>query len=196
MLRHRLAAACVPIFAALSLASCGQGPVLAAHDAVVKLNPIEGNPSALYFTVHGGPQATTLEDVLSPSAIRVAMHDNVRDPATGMVSMKPLVRVPIPADTDVRFAPGGKHVMLYGINLPARRLNEIDLTFVFGNGERVAVTASMQGMGDGGGDMDMSNMDMSGGDDGGTAGAPAPASVPTRATPGNEPAQPKPAPAG
>ena len=170
-----------PLIALISLAACGQGPVLSVNDALVKLNPNDNAPSALYFTVNGGPQATTLEDVLSPSAIRVAMHETVRDPQTGVTAMKPMLRVPIPAKTDVEFKAGGKHVMVYGINLPARRLNEMDFTFVFGNGERVAVTAPIQPMGDAGGDM--KDMDM-----GGMVGAPAPASVPATATPGQEPA--------
>lgn len=168
-----------PIFAALALASCGQGPVLDIHDPVVRLNPVTQNPSALYFTIHGGPQATTLEDVFSPSTLRVAMHESVRDPATGVVRMKPLLRVPIPADTDVEFRPGGKHVMLYGINLPARRLDEIDLQFVFGNGDRLAATARIERVGDGEKE-DMSGMDMgqAGGDPANVGQAP-PAPAPS-----------------
>ncbi len=184
MSAHRTLAVLLPLAALGALASCGQGPVLAVHDAVVKLNPIDRNPSALYFTITGGPQNTTLEDVMSPSAIRVAMHETVRDPRTGVTAMKPLLRVAVPAKTDVKFAPGGKHVMLYGINLPARRLSEIGLTFVFGNGERIAVTAPIEAMGDASGDTGgaMAGMDMAD-----TAGTPAPASMPIRATPGDEP---------
>lgn len=177
MRRLHLATVLAPLAAMAALSSCGQGPVLAIRDPVVRLNPIESNPSALYFTIHGGPEPTTLENVLSPSAIRVAMHESVRDPATGVSSMKPLLRVPIPADTDVEFRPGGKHVMLYGINLPARRLNEIEVTFVFGNGARLPVTIPIEPLGDDDGDMSGMNMED-------TGGTPAPASVPTTATPG------------
>ena len=160
MPRLRLFAASAPLFGLIALSSCGQGPVLDIRDPVVKLNPIAKNPSALYFTIHGGPKATTLEDVFSPGAVQTSMHESVRDPRTGITRMKPLLRVPIPADTDVEFRPGGKHVMLYGINLPARRLNEIDVTFVFGNGDRLPVTVPIaRAEGD---DGDMEGMDMGG----------------------------------
>ncbi len=185
MFRKRLIGCLLPLSALAALSACGQGHVLAVHDAVVKLSPIEDNPSALYFSIQGGPEATTLEDVLSASVVRVAMHETVRDPRTGVTAMKPLLRVSVPAKEDTDFAPGSRHVMLYGINLPARRLNEVNLIFVFGSGERIAVTAPIEAMGgvpitDGFKDMDM----------GGKAGQPAPASVPARAQPGGATAAP------
>ncbi|MDE0933200.1 MAG: copper chaperone PCu(A)C [Novosphingopyxis baekryungensis] len=179
----------LPLAAAIGLASCGQGPVLAVNEAVVKLNPVESNPSALYFTIQGGPEPTTLEDVLSPSAVRVAMHETVRDPQTNVSRMEPLLRVAVPAKEDVTFGPGGKHVMLYGINLPARRLNEIDLVFVFGNGERIAVTAPIQPMGGAADDGAMEDMKMGNANRAALIGTPAPSSVPTTAMPSDAPAQ-------
>ena len=163
MLR-RAVTAFAPLAALMALASCGQGPVLAVNDAYVRLNPNDQAPSALYFTVSGGPEPTTLEDVLSPSAVRLSMHETARDPQTNVTKMEPILRVPIPAKTDVEFKPGGKHVMVYGVNLPARRLHEMDFTFVFGNGERIAVTAPIQEMdgkaASGMNAMDHGNMDM------------------------------------
>ncbi len=165
MLR-RAATALAPLAALMALSSCGQGPVLAVNDAYVQLNPNDQAPSAFYFTISGGPEPTTLEDVLSKSAVRVAMHETMRDPNSGVTRMEPILRLPIPAKTDVEFKPGGRHVMVYGMNLPARRLHEMDFTFVFGNGERIAVTAPIQDMGGDSagsmGKMDHDNMEMSG----------------------------------
>ena len=165
MLR-RAATALAPLAALMALSSCGQGPVLSVNEAYVQLNPNDNAPSALYFTINGGPEPTTLEDVLSPSAVRVAMHETVRDPQTGVTKMEPILRLPIPAKEDVEFKPGGKHVMVYGVNLPARRLHEMDFTFVFGNGDRIAVTAPIKNMdGEAAGSMDAgahNAMDMAG----------------------------------
>lgn len=141
------------IFAAFSLAllgSCGSPPQLRVDDAVVKLSPVLENPSALYFTVHGGPSDVNLLSVTSAAAIRTEMHESGKDPKTGMMTMTPIKSIPIPTNATVKFAQGGKHVMVWGINLPARRLNELETEFLFSNGDRILVDVPIQPMGDAG----------------------------------------------
>jgi copper(I)-binding protein len=140
-----------PLFALL-LASCGQPAELKVNEAKVKLSPVDGNPSALYFTVHGGEQVNDLLRVTSRSAIRTEMHDTVSDPKTGMLTMKPMDRIAIPAKGKVEFKRGGKHVMVWGINLPARRLEKMDFIFTFSSGDRIIVTAPIEKIAAGGGD--------------------------------------------
>ncbi len=134
-------------FSLILLSSCGPTPQLRVDDAVVKLSPVTTNPSALYFTVHGGPADLKLLSVTSRSAIRTEMHESGKDPKTGMMTMTPIRTVPVPADATVKFAPGGKHVMVWGINLPARRLNELETEFLFSNGDRILVEVPIQPMG-------------------------------------------------
>jgi periplasmic copper chaperone A len=129
---------------ALTLASCGGPPELKVNEAVVKLSPVDANPSALYFTVHGGTADVELLRVTSRSVIRSEMHGTVSDPKTGMLSMKPISRVAVPAKGKVEFRRGGKHVMLFGINRPARQLEEMDVEFVFSSGDRILVTAPIE----------------------------------------------------
>jgi periplasmic copper chaperone A len=141
----------VPLLA-LILASCGQPPELKVNEAVVKLSPVDDNPSALYFTVHGGERANELLRVTSRSAIRTEMHDTVSDPKTGMLTMKPLSRIAVPAKGKVEFKRGGKHVMVWGINLPARRLEKMEFIFTFATGDRIIVTAPIEKIAAGAGD--------------------------------------------
>jgi periplasmic copper chaperone A len=129
---------------ALLATSCGSPQKLSVTDAVVKLSPVDQNPSALYFTINGGPAEVELLRVTSPSVIRTEMHDSITDPKTGMLSMKPLERVKVPANSKVEFKRGSKHVMLFGVNLVARRLQKLDAEFVFSNGDRIAVTAPIE----------------------------------------------------
>lgn len=133
----------VPLVA-LFAGSCGGPAELRVHDAVVKLSPVDSAPSALYFTVLGGEADVELLRVSSPSVVRAEMHDSKVDPKTGMMRMAPLERIKIPAKGKVEFKRGGRHVMLYGINLPARRLEKLDAEFVFSNGERIGVTAPVE----------------------------------------------------
>ena len=132
------------VTAGLLLASCGPTPQLRVHDALLTLSPVDSNPSGLHFTVLGGPKDVYLLSVSSPSVIRSEMHDVGVDPKTGAVTMKPLDRVLIPADGKVEFKKGGKHVMMWGVNLVARRLGVMETEFVFNNGSRILVKVVVQ----------------------------------------------------
>ena len=129
---------------ALLASSCGQPAELKVNDAVVKLSPVDNNPSALYFTVYGGEQGVELLRVSSPSIIRAEMHDTMSDPKSGMLTMGKLDRVAVPAKGKLEFKRGGKHVMLWGVNKIARRLEKIEVEFLFSNDERILVTAPIE----------------------------------------------------
>lgn len=129
---------------ALLLGSCGPTPQLKVKEAVLTLSPVDSNPSGYHFNVYGGPQDVYLLRVSTPSAIRTEMHDVSVDPKTGAVSMSPMQRVLIPSGKKVEFKRGGKHVMMWGVNLIPRRLGEIETEFLFSNNERILVKARVQ----------------------------------------------------
>ena len=72
------------------------------------------------------------------------MHDVSVDPTTKAVTMKPMQRVLVPADGKVEFKKGGKHVMMWGVNLVARRVGVMETEFVFNNGNRILVKVAVQ----------------------------------------------------
>ena len=143
-MKRRIFTAGFASVAALLLASCGPTPQLRVHDATLTLSPVDSNPSGFHFKVLGGPKDVYLISVSSPSVIRSEMHDVGTDPKTGAMMMKPLERVLIPADGKVEFKTGGKHVMMWGVNLVARRLGVMETEFVFNTGERILVKARVQ----------------------------------------------------
>ena len=130
--------------AALMLGSCGPTPQLKVKEAVLTLSPVDSNPSAFHFNVYGGPEDVYLLRVSSPSAVRVEMHDVKADAKTGVVSMAPMDRVLIPSGETVAFKKGGKHVMMWGVNLIPRRLGIIEAEFLFSNNARILVKARVQ----------------------------------------------------
>ncbi len=130
--------------ASLIIGSCGPTPQLKVKEAVLTLSPVDSNPSSYHFNVYGGPSDVYLLRVSSPSVIRTEMHDVGVDPKTGAVSMSPMDRVLIPAGKKVEFKKGGKHVMVWGVNLIPRRLGEIETEFLFSNNERILVKARVQ----------------------------------------------------
>lgn len=129
---------------ALALGSCGPTPQLKVKEAVLTLSPVDKNPSSFHFNVYGGPSDVYLLRVSTPSAIRTEMHDVGVDPKTGAVTMKPMSRVLIPSGDKIAFKKGGKHVMVWGVNLIPRRLGEIETEFLFSNNERILVKARVQ----------------------------------------------------
>jgi copper(I)-binding protein len=132
---------------AAMLAGCGGPRELTVSDAWVRLAAVAGRPAAAYFTVHGGPKPMTLISVSGDLAIRAEMHRSMTT-GGGMAAMTPLPRVPIPAGGDIAFAPGGRHVMLFGVNPRAKAGGTMTLTFTFANGDRIPLVADVVGAGD------------------------------------------------
>lgn len=128
--------------APLLLAACSDPPPLYVDQAWVRISPNPDTPSAGYFTVHGGEAAVQLRDVITDRALRVEMHESLHK--NGKMTMQPIDSVDIPAKTEVAFAPGGKHLMLFGVNPTAVTQGKIPLTFLFSNGDRIIVDAAVQ----------------------------------------------------
>ncbi|MBK5264474.1 MAG: copper chaperone PCu(A)C [Alphaproteobacteria bacterium] len=131
----------------LFLAACAPAKILYVDQAWVRLSPNDDTPSAGYFTVHGGEEDVQLLSVISPVVLRVDMHESMDK--GGMMSMQPLNSVDIPARTNVAFAPGGKHLMIWGINTAIKQQGKLPLTFIFSNGDRIIYDAVIRQPGDG-----------------------------------------------
>ena len=131
----------------LFLSACGQAKLLYVDQAWVRLSANDETPSAGYFTVHGGEEDVRLLSVISPAVLRVEMHESVEK--DGLMSMEPVKAVDIPARTDVAFGPGGKHLMIWGINPGAKAQGKLPLTFIFSNGDRIIYDAVIRSPADG-----------------------------------------------
>ncbi|MES2057030.1 MAG: copper chaperone PCu(A)C, partial [Pseudomonadota bacterium] len=71
----------------------------------------------------------------STVAIKAEMHESMK--AGAGMTMKPISDLPLPAGGEIKFAPGGKHVMLFDVNPGIKRGSLVPLTFTFLNGQRV-----------------------------------------------------------
>ncbi|WP_375383432.1 copper chaperone PCu(A)C [uncultured Sphingomonas sp.] len=141
----------VPALALLAIAGCSKAKDLSVDQAWVRLPAVPGQPAAAYFTLHGGPADATLIDVSTDVAIRSEMHETMRGMgggAAGMTRMTPVPSVSVPARSTGRFAPGGRHVMFFGLDPSVKRGGAMTLTFTFGNGERIRQSAPVLGAGD------------------------------------------------
>jgi len=132
--------------AAAMLAACSQPRELSVDGVWVRLAAVPGRPAAGYFTVHGGPAPATLIGVTTDVAIKSEMHETMTKGT--MSEMTPLQRLDIPANTDVAFKPGGRHVMLFDVNPGIKRGSTINFTFSFADGTRILHNANVIAAGD------------------------------------------------
>ena len=145
------------IFAALALGGCSGGEKstpadaasLGVSDAWIRLSPVPKSPSAAYFTLHGGQAAEQLTSVTSPQAQRSEMHETMAGDHA-MSTMAPVSRFPVPAGGPLTFAPGGRHVMLFGLDPAATAGREVRLDFAFASGRTLSAKARVRAMGDDG----------------------------------------------
>jgi periplasmic copper chaperone A len=128
--------------APMLLAACADPAPLYVDQAWIRISPNKDMPSAGYFVVHGGEASVDLRDVITDRALRVEMHESMSK--DGKMTMQPIKAVPVPAKTQVAFAPGGKHLMLWGVNPEAVQQGKVPLTFLFSNGDRIIVDAIVQ----------------------------------------------------
>lgn len=138
----RASLALLTLAAPLALASCGDPAPTYIDQAWVRLSPNKDTPSAGYFVAHGGDAGTQLRGVLTDYALKVEMHESMTE--NGMSSMKPISSVDIPAKGTVAFAPGGRHLMIWGVNDTAISRGKMQMTFLLANGDRLLVDAVIQ----------------------------------------------------
>lgn len=164
-----------------ALSACADPKPLYVDQAWVRYSPSKDVPSAGYFTIHGGPADVQLRTVLTEQAVRVEMHETVKE--NGVSSMRPVQSVDVPAKTVVKFEPNGKHLMIWGLNPAVAASGKMQLTAVFSNGEKLIVDAVIRNMdgsaASGGGmagmdhgnmtEMNMADMNMAGMDHGNMA---------------------------
>ncbi len=135
----------VAMAASISLTACGPAQILGADDAVVKLSPLENNPSAGYLTLRGGAEDQKLVEVTSKQADRIELHETVKE--GGLTKMQTLQEVNVPAGENVEFKPGGKHLMIWGVNKGAIEKGQMNLLVKYSNGEIFKVPAKIETMG-------------------------------------------------
>jgi protein SCO1/2 len=99
----------------------------------------------VYFEVINAGPADTLLAIECPAAERVEMHATTR--VDGMMKMRPVPSVEVPAGGRVSFQPGGLHAMLVGIKQPLQEGGRLPFTLVFRRAGKLQFEAAIQGPG-------------------------------------------------
>lgn len=99
--------------------------------------------AAVYFGVHNhGATADRLLSAATPAAGRAELHEHVQ--ADGLMKMRHVQAVEIPAKGEVSFAPMGYHVMLFELKQPLKDGQRFPLTLHFEQAGDVQVEVAVQ----------------------------------------------------
>lgn len=126
------------------LAGCARGAqALSVQDAWARPGNT-GEASAIYFTIHN-PQAQddSLLEARCDAASTVQVHRTQTD-AAGKSAMMHQASVPVPAGQQVKFAPGGLHVMMMGLTRDLVPGQAVQVTLIFQRAGEMQVTATVR----------------------------------------------------
>jgi len=103
-----------------------------------------GQPNSAAFLTLNNNSGTDHElvDAESPVAKVVELHNHINK--DGMMQMRRVEKIDVPAGKETRLQPGGYHVMLIGLKEQLMPDQQIDLTLVFGDGSRSKISAPVR----------------------------------------------------
>lgn len=113
------------------------------QDAYVRETIPGANNSVAYLEIHNQKAVgVTLVAVTSDRIPRVKIHAHQHH--DGMMAMRAVKQVMIPANSYFKFKPGGHHLMLMGLKEPLLAGELIEFSFQFSDGESLQVEAPVQ----------------------------------------------------
>lgn len=130
---QRMAALAALVFAS-TVAQAG----VDVRDGYVRA-PVPGQNMAAAFMVisNNGDKPLQLVAVKSDVAAELELHGHTND--NGIMRMRKVDSVPVPARGEVRLAPGGLHLMLIGLRKTLVEKQQVAFTLVFADGSEARV---------------------------------------------------------
>jgi len=125
MVLKRLAIAGCLLISATALAQTGPVDI---KDAWARATPGKAENGAAYLTIVS-PAPDRLVAVSSPAAKKAGLHAMTMD--GGVMKMRPLDGVDVPANQPVTLKPGAMHIMLQGLKEPLQAGKSFPLTLTF-----------------------------------------------------------------
>ncbi len=121
-------------------------PVLAeivVEDPYVRAMPPGQPNTAAFMQLHNtGSEARAVVEARSAASNVVELHTHVHE--DGMMRMRQIEQIDLPAGEPVSLQPGGLHVMLIDLVAPLSVGERVGVTLVLDNGEEIAVDAEVR----------------------------------------------------
>ena len=126
----------------LLLVSSNSYANLEVSEAQVRLLPPSVPNTSAYFTIENtGSKDRVLISASSEIANKVELHSHVMK--DGMMRMRQQEKVIIPAGEKVVFAPGGLHLMIFGLIDPLRVNQQVTFSLLTEDGETVIINGKV-----------------------------------------------------
>ena len=119
------------------------GAAVMIHDAYVRAVPPGATVSAAFMVVHNptaAPRAVVA--AASPAAATVELHTHIDD--GGVMRMRQVERIDVPAGGQAVLAPGGYHVMLIGLTAALAEGAPVSITLTLDDGTRLTIDAPVR----------------------------------------------------
>lgn len=125
-----------PVALAFALAAVPAGTApLVIENAWIRM-PVAGQSIAAGYCDIRNDGRAPITIVGFSGPVRVAMHETrVKD---GVARMRPVREITVPAQSKTRLAPGGKHLMLFGINAKQPAAQPVTLRARLAGGEEIS----------------------------------------------------------
>ncbi|WP_439594474.1 copper chaperone PCu(A)C [Falsiroseomonas sp.] len=104
-----------------------------------------GRTGAGYLTLRNGGAADRLVAARAAIATRVELHTHVHE--GGVMRMRPVEAIEVPANGSVTLEPGGLHLMLLELKRPLNQGDSVPVTLVFERAGEVQVQLAVQSAG-------------------------------------------------
>lgn len=121
-------------------------PQIRAEHAWARETPPGATVGAAYFRVVNPGPADRLVSAATPIADHVELH--LSKVEHGMMQMRELKDVAVPAHGTVVFSPGTRHAMLVGLKQPLHAGDHVALTLVFEHAGTVTLDVPVRALGD------------------------------------------------
>ena len=128
VLKPLVIAGCLLVSLLIPGAAAAQTGQVEIKDAWARATPGKAENGAAYLTIET-PAPDKLVAVSSPAAKKTTLHTMTMD--GGVMKMRPLDGLDVPANQPVMLKPGGIHIMLQGLNEPLQAGKSFPLTLTF-----------------------------------------------------------------
>jgi copper(I)-binding protein len=123
----------LPVFACAESMISVEGPYVRATP------PVASNSAAFMMLHNGSDQERQLVAAESDVAKHVELHNHIND--NGVMRMRQVANIAIPAKGSAELKPGSYHVMLMGLHKPIQENDMVDITLVFDDGKKQRIQA-------------------------------------------------------
>lgn len=124
------------------LSACGAEKGIEIREAWAR-PAAQGENGVIYFVIHNDArEADELTGISSDVAEAIEVHESMLD--EDVMQMHQLESVPLPADAEIAFEPGGLHVMLVGIKNDLEIGDQVEITLHFKNSADITLLVPVQ----------------------------------------------------